>query len=65
MRCDNNPIMTRCEVRLPDGWQPYTQEAGTTGVEKGCSSGRGLHIHERIKLKIPSGIIETTPGRHT
>ncbi len=25
--------------------------------------GRGLRIHERIKLKLPSGIIETTPGR--
>jgi DNA-directed RNA polymerase subunit beta' len=25
--------------------------------------GRGLHIHEKIKLKLESGIIETTPGR--
>lgn len=25
--------------------------------------GRGLHIHERIKLRLDSGIIETTPGR--
>ncbi len=25
--------------------------------------GRGLHIHERIKLRLESGIIETTPGR--
>lgn len=25
--------------------------------------GRGLHIHEMIKLKLPAGIIETTPGR--
>lgn len=25
--------------------------------------GRGLHIHELIKLRLPSGIIETTPGR--
>jgi DNA-directed RNA polymerase subunit beta' len=25
--------------------------------------GRGLRIHERIKLKLDSGIIETTPGR--
>lgn len=25
--------------------------------------GRGLHIHEKIKLKLDSGIIETTPGR--
>lgn len=25
--------------------------------------GRGLHIHEKIKLRLESGIIETTPGR--
>ncbi len=25
--------------------------------------GRGLHIHEKIKLSLESGIIETTPGR--
>lgn len=25
--------------------------------------GRGLHVHEKIKLKLESGIIETTPGR--
>lgn len=25
--------------------------------------GRGIHIHERIKLKLKDGIIETTPGR--
>ena len=25
--------------------------------------GRGLHIHETIKLRLDSGIIETTPGR--
>ncbi|MBB64021.1 MAG: DNA-directed RNA polymerase subunit beta' [Waddliaceae bacterium] len=25
--------------------------------------GRGLHIHELIKLRLPEGIIETTPGR--
>ncbi|MCI0382564.1 MAG: DNA-directed RNA polymerase subunit beta' [Chlamydiae bacterium] len=25
--------------------------------------GRGLHIHEKIKLKLESGIIDTTPGR--
>lgn len=26
-------------------------------------AGRGLHIHERIKLRTENGIIETTPGR--
>lgn len=25
--------------------------------------GRGLHVHERIKLRLDEGIIETTPGR--
>jgi DNA-directed RNA polymerase subunit beta' len=25
--------------------------------------GRGIHIHERIKVKLETGIIETTPGR--
>lgn len=25
--------------------------------------GRGLHIHEKIKVRLESGIIETTPGR--
>ncbi len=25
--------------------------------------GRGLHIHEKIKLRVDGGIIETTPGR--
>lgn len=27
------------------------------------SFGRGLHLHEKIKLRLESGIIETTPGR--
>ncbi|NGX54731.1 MAG: DNA-directed RNA polymerase subunit beta' [Chlamydiae bacterium] len=26
-------------------------------------TGRGLHIHERIKLRVEGGIIETSPGR--
>ena len=25
--------------------------------------GRGLHIHEKIKVRVEGGIIETTPGR--
>jgi DNA-directed RNA polymerase subunit beta' len=27
------------------------------------NTGKGLHIHERIKLRLKDGIIETTPGR--
>lgn len=25
--------------------------------------GRGIHVHEKIKVKLPQGIVETTPGR--
>jgi DNA-directed RNA polymerase subunit beta' len=32
-------------------------------VERKDDIGRGLHIHERIKLRVEGGIIETTPGR--
>ncbi len=33
------------------------------GGKRWESSGRGIHIHERIKLRLKDGIIETTPGR--
>lgn len=33
------------------------------GSERRDDYGRGIHIHERIKLRLESGIIETTPGR--
>lgn len=35
----------------------------TTVDQRVDELGRGLHIHEKIKLRLPSGIIETTPGR--
>ncbi|MDR3625104.1 MAG: DNA-directed RNA polymerase subunit beta' [Chlamydiales bacterium] len=40
----------------------------TAPLKKGLYSrvedlGRGLHIHEKIKLRLENGIIETTPGR--
>ncbi len=38
----------------------YTQEKGT---ERRDDLGRGIHIHEKIKLRLDTGIIETTPGR--
>lgn len=27
------------------------------------NTGRGIHVHEKIKLRLPDGMIETTPGR--
>ncbi len=34
------------------------------GIEGRCDDyGLGLHIHEKIKVRLDSGIIETTPGR--
>ncbi len=40
----------------------YTKEALLSGARRD-DLGRGLHIHERIRLRLPAGIIETTPGR--
>ncbi len=36
---------------------------GEVEGERRDALGRGLHIHEKIKLRLPQGIIETTPGR--
>ncbi|MCH9690304.1 MAG: DNA-directed RNA polymerase subunit beta', partial [Gammaproteobacteria bacterium] len=38
-----------------------TDETKSEVIQK--NTGRGLHIHERIKVRLKSGIIETTPGR--
>lgn len=40
----------------------WFDEAGKE-VQKPFDSGRGLHIHEKIRLRTENGIIETTPGR--
>lgn len=32
-------------------------------VKRIDTTGRGLHVHERIKVRLEQGIIETTPGR--
>lgn len=34
-----------------------------TDAERVDDFGRGLHIHEKIKVRLKDGIIETTPGR--
>ncbi len=34
-----------------------------SGRERNDETGRGIHIHEKIKVRIDNGIIETTPGR--
>lgn len=39
-------------------WEHESQEG-----ERRDELGRGLHIHEKIKLRLPEGIITTTPGR--
>ncbi|NGX26199.1 MAG: DNA-directed RNA polymerase subunit beta', partial [Chlamydiae bacterium] len=39
-------------------WDEETEEG-----KRRDDLGRGLHIHEKIKLKLPEGIITTTPGR--
>lgn len=39
-------------------WQEGKTSARVDVLNRGC-----LHIHEKIKLRLPSGIIETTPGR--
>ena len=41
-----------------------TGEEEDKGKEGRCDDfGLGLHIHEKIKLRLESGVIETTPGR--
>ncbi|MBS0616334.1 MAG: DNA-directed RNA polymerase subunit beta' [Verrucomicrobia bacterium] len=39
--------------------------SGTASMQEGRRDelGRGLAIHEKIRLRLPSGVIETTPGR--
>ena len=41
----------------------YNREEKGVADERIDDLGRGIHIHEKIKLRLPSGIIETTPGR--
>lgn len=35
----------------------------TKVLERRDQTGRGVHIHEKIKVRVEGGIIETTPGR--
>ncbi len=41
----------------------YNMETENTEGERRDDLGRGIHVHEKIKLKLPQGIVETTPGR--
>lgn len=41
----------------------YNRFEGSKAEERKDDLGRGLRIHEKIKLRLESGIIETTPGR--
>lgn len=44
--------------QMVDSFAPSPYMEGRRDV-----TGRGLHVHERIKLRVEEGIIETTPGR--
>lgn len=39
---------------------PFEEQKGSNRVD---NQGRGIRIHEKIRLRLPDGIIETTPGR--
>ncbi|MDN3506608.1 MAG: DNA-directed RNA polymerase subunit beta' [Simkaniaceae bacterium] len=41
----------------------YNWDTNVAEGDRRDELGRGLHIHEKIKLKLPEGIITTTPGR--
>ena len=42
----------------------YHEKSQTKQNQLRCDDlGRGLHIHEKIKLRLESGLVETTPGR--
>lgn len=41
----------------------YNWEKTTGDGQRSDDLGRGVHVHEKIKLRLPEGIIETTPGR--
>jgi len=44
-------------------WETIVDKATKKGNLRLDYIGRGLHIHERIKLRTENGLIETTPGR--
>jgi len=41
----------------------YSWYGKTKDAKRRDQLGRGIHLHEKIKLRIAGGIIETTPGR--
>jgi DNA-directed RNA polymerase subunit beta' len=45
------------------GFSLINADDKSTGTKRYADLGRGLHIHERIKVRLEDGIIETTPGR--
>ncbi|MDF2548951.1 MAG: rpoC [Chlamydiales bacterium] len=44
-------------------WYEAGSKASEEGAKLNTHYSRGLHVHEKIKLRTPNGIIETTPGR--
>ena len=55
---DANEVLLAMNASGDFGWESI-KDAGA----KLDYTGRGIHIHEKIKLRTSAGIIETTPGR--
>ena len=55
---DENEVLLAMHAGGSYMWEDLSKKAGRLDY-----TGRGLHIHEKIKLRTKAGIIETTPGR--
>jgi len=58
---DSKEVLLALSASGSFNWRTMETKKGET--ERVDHLGRGLHIHERIKLRTRIGIIETTPGR--
>ncbi|PCI78271.1 DNA-directed RNA polymerase subunit beta' [Candidatus Aerophobetes bacterium] len=45
------------------GAESYNRREENSSSTRVDDFGQGMHLHQRIKVRLPSGIIETTPGR--
>jgi len=58
---DSQEVLLALSASGSFNWRTLKTKVGDT--QRIDHLGRGLHIHERIKLRTKAGIIETTPGR--